>query len=107
MSEESKSKHAAAATPTGKRQLAGTASAPAGGAVVASGSTRTKSEKPGGGPLHYIPEVISEMRKVIWPTGKEMITYTLVVFAFLIVLSALVSGADFLAGLGVEKILAP
>lgn len=106
MSEEQKSKHVAAATPTGKRQLAGSAPTPGGQASAAS-AAREKSEKPGGGAARYLPEVVAETRKVIWPTGKEMVTYTMVVFAFLIVLSALVAGVDFLAGMGVEKILAP
>lgn len=51
--------------------------------------------------------MVSEVRKVVWPTAKQMVTYTLVVFAFLIVLTALVSGVDFLAGAGVEAVLTP
>ncbi len=47
------------------------------------------------------------MKKVVWPTGKEMLQYVLVTFAFLIVLTALVWGVDTLTGLGVEAILAP
>ena len=52
-------------------------------------------------------EVASEMKKVVWPTTKEMVQYTLITFAFLIVLTALVWGVDTLTGLGVEKILTP
>lgn len=47
------------------------------------------------------------MKKVVWPTTKEMVQYTLITFAFLIILTALVWGVDTLAGLGVEKILTP
>ena len=45
------------------------------------------------------------MKKVVWPTAKEMLQYTLITFAFLIVLTALVWGVDTLAGLGVEQVL--
>ena len=44
------------------------------------------------------------MRKVIWPTGKEMLNYTLIVFAFLIVLTIMVWGTDRLAAMLVEWI---
>ena len=37
----------------------------------------------------------------------EMVQYTVITFAFLIVLTALVWGVDTLSGLGVEKILTP
>ncbi len=97
-----------AARPTGKRQLAG----------VSTTSTTSyeakkiakpgpENEKPGGGPVSFVPEVVSEVRKVIWPTPRQMVTYTLVVFAFLIIVTALVSGVDFVVGLGVEKVLTP
>jgi len=52
-----------------------------------------------------MPEVVSEMRKVIWPTARQMLNYTIIVFAFLILLTGLVAGVDFLAGIGVEKVL--
>ncbi|MDO5512330.1 preprotein translocase subunit SecE [Corynebacterium sp.] len=97
-----------AARPTGKRQLtgAGTTSASSYEAKrVAKPSP--EDEKPGGGPANFIPEVVSEMRKVIWPTARQMVIYSLVVFAFLIIVTALVSGVDFLVGLGVEEVLTP
>ena len=64
-------------------------------------------EKPGGGVASFLPEVVSEVRKVIWPTARQMVIYTLVVFAFLIIVTALVSGVDFLVGAGVEEVLTP
>lgn len=91
------------AQPTGKRQMQGAE-------PVTSDAYQSKradkaaneNEKPGGGPMNYLPEVVTEMRKVIWPTAQQMVAYTLVVFAFLIIMTALVSGIDFLAGAGVE-----
>jgi preprotein translocase subunit SecE len=39
--------------------------------------------------------VVAELRKVIWPTRKQMITYTSVVLVFLAVMVALIYGMDF------------
>jgi preprotein translocase subunit SecE len=43
----------------------------------------------------FIREVVAELRKVIWPTRKELLTYTAVVVVFLAVMLAVVSGLDF------------
>jgi preprotein translocase subunit SecE len=43
----------------------------------------------------FIREVVAELRKVIWPTRKELLTYTAVVIVFLAVMLAVVSGLDF------------
>ena len=53
-------------------------------------------------PVTYLQQVVEELRKVIWPTRNQMITYTVVVFLFLIFMTALVSGVDFGAGKLVE-----
>ncbi|QPK83501.1 preprotein translocase subunit SecE [Corynebacterium qintianiae] len=97
--------------PTGKRQLRGVSSVPA----VSSDSneksrTPVKAEtatddSPSGGPGAFPGEVVSEMRKVIWPTGRQMLNYTLIVFAFLIILTALVWGVDWVARWAVEQVL--
>lgn len=97
-----------AARPAGKRQLAGVGTASSSSYEAKRvGKPEPEDEKPGGGVTSFIPEVVSEMRKVIWPTARQMVIYTLVVFAFLIVVTALVSGVDFIVGLGVEKVLTP
>ncbi|WP_293773722.1 preprotein translocase subunit SecE [uncultured Corynebacterium sp.] len=99
------------ARPTGKRQLAGTSTTSSASyedkRVVRVENAGSDTEKPGGGVAAFPGEVASEMKKVIWPTAKEMVQYTLVTFAFLIILTALVWGVDTLTGLGVEAILAP
>ncbi|MCS4535742.1 preprotein translocase subunit SecE [Corynebacterium sp. HS2168-gen11] len=94
------------ARPTGKRQLTGvsttsTASYEAKQAVPAGEPEESKANKVAA----FIPEVGVELKKVIWPTASQMLNYTLIVFAFLILLTGLVAGVDFLAGLGVEKVL--
>ena len=43
----------------------------------------------------FIRQVFSELRKVVTPTRRELISYTLVVLAFVIIMMALVTGFDF------------
>lgn len=53
-------------------------------------------------PIEYVGQVYTELRKVIWPTKMQMVTYTAVVFIFLVFMTALVTGVDFGAGKLVE-----
>lgn len=46
----------------------------------------------------FIRQIASELRKVIWPTRKELVTYTSVVIVFVLAMSALVSIIDLGAG---------
>lgn len=46
----------------------------------------------------YLREVVAELRKVIWPTRKQMVTYTGVVLAFVVFMVALVYGLDWVFG---------
>lgn len=43
----------------------------------------------------FYRQVIAELRKVIWPTRKELITYTSVVIVFVLMVIAYVSVLDF------------
>jgi len=43
----------------------------------------------------FYRQVIAELRKVIWPTRKELVTYTSVVIVFVLVTIAYVSVLDF------------
>jgi preprotein translocase subunit SecE len=54
----------------------------------------------------FIREVVSELRKVIWPTRRQQITYTIVVLVFVAVVVAVVSGLDLLFDKGVFWIFA-
>jgi len=111
VSDEQNSGVGGTSRPTGKRQLSGASTTSTSSYEAKQVPTQKKSagsdSKPGGGVVSFLPEVVGEVRKVIWPTARQMVTYTLVVLGFLIVLTALVSGVDFVAGLGVEKILTP
>jgi preprotein translocase subunit SecE len=46
----------------------------------------------------FFREVVSELRKVIWPTRKELLTYTTIVIAFVAVMTTIVGLLDL--GLG-------
>ena len=43
----------------------------------------------------FFREVVAELRKVIWPTRKELLTYTAVVVVFVAVIMTIVAGLDF------------
>src|SRR5689334_5796251 len=44
----------------------------------------------------YLREVLAELRKVIWPTKKQMVTYTAVVLVFVVFMVAYIGGLDVL-----------
>ncbi|GAB2815644.1 preprotein translocase subunit SecE [Actinocorallia aurea] len=46
------------------------------------------------GPALFIRQVIGELRKVIWPTRKELINYTIVSLVFVLVMIGIVSLLD-------------
>ena len=43
---------------------------------------------------NFLLDVQKEMKKVSWPTQKELIDYTIVVVVFTIILSAFIFGVD-------------
>ncbi|MBY6367812.1 preprotein translocase subunit SecE [Rhodococcoides corynebacterioides] len=110
---------AASARPTGKRaarrprDTGTTAGSSAGSAASTSGSTTagksvaTASRVPGRQRAEATPkqnifkrlrkflrEVVAELRKVIWPNRKQMVTYTAVVLVFVTFMVAYISGLD-------------
>lgn len=97
------------AQPTGKRQLRGASPISSEGyeAKRAPVAADDAEDKDGSSVVAFPGEVVSEMNKVIWPTGKQMLNYTLIVFGFLIVLTAIVWGVDQAAAWAVEKIFVP
>ena len=50
------------------------------------------------GPVTFTKQVVDELRKVRWPTRKELITYTIVVLVFVVMVLAYVSLLDFAFG---------
>ena len=50
---------------------------------------------------NYLKQVVAELRKVIWPNRKQMVSYTSVVLLFLAFMVALIGGVD----LGLAKLV--
>ncbi|MBO0804473.1 MAG: preprotein translocase subunit SecE [Nocardiopsaceae bacterium] len=46
-------------------------------------------------PALFVRQVVAELRKVIWPTRSELITYTVVALVFCIVMTAIVTTLDY------------
>lgn len=46
----------------------------------------------------FIRQVIAELRKVIWPTRKELLTYTWVVLVFVVIMAGLIALFDLAFG---------
>lgn len=44
--------------------------------------------------LRFIREIVAELQKVIWPTRKELLTYTTVVIVFVAIVMSFVAGLD-------------
>ncbi|MCW2943601.1 MAG: preprotein translocase subunit SecE [Actinoallomurus sp.] len=45
-------------------------------------------------PLLFYRQVVAELRKVIWPTRHELVTYTTVSLIFVVIVVAIVFGLD-------------
>jgi preprotein translocase subunit SecE len=43
----------------------------------------------------FVRQVIAELRKVVTPTRRELLSYTGVVLVFVVIMMAIVSGLDF------------
>ena len=66
------------------------------------GSAPDKAAKPGRPakadrttPALFVRQVVAELRKVIWPTRKELVTYTTVSLVFILVMVAIVTSLDY------------
>ena len=45
-------------------------------------------------PAEFVTEVRDELRKVVWPTRKELVTYTTVALVFILIMVGIVTGLD-------------
>jgi preprotein translocase subunit SecE len=103
-----------AARPTGKRATRRTRTASASPVSItkpsasrASVATRDKSREPKKMNIFkrlrkFFREVVAELRKVIWPNRKQMVTYTSVVLVFVTFMVAYISGLDVAFGKGIS-----
>lgn len=68
--------------------------------------TRDRKDSPGffSRIFRFLREVVAELRKVIWPTRKQMITYTAVVLVFVAFMVALIAGLDLALSQGVSAL---
>ena len=48
----------------------------------------------------FVRQIIAELRKVVVPTRKELIRFTITVLVFVIIMMLVVTGLDFLFGTG-------
>ena len=53
------------------------------------------------GPVLFYRQVVAELRKVVWPTQEQLVTYFFVVMVFVVFMMALISGLD----LGIGKLI--
>jgi preprotein translocase subunit SecE len=84
----------------------GTKAAPTkNGAGTATKTAKKGAEGPSRNPIayvwNYLQQVVAELRKVIWPNRKQMVTYTTVVLLFLAFMVALIGVVD----LGLTKLV--
>jgi preprotein translocase subunit SecE len=107
--------------PTGKRSRRGAVGEDAGEAVDLATGTKAAPTKDGGGTAKktakkaadgpsrnpftfvwtFLQQVVAELRKVIWPNRKQMVSYTSVVLVFLAFMVALIGLVD----LGLAKLV--
>jgi preprotein translocase subunit SecE len=55
-------------------------------------------------PVTFYRQVVAELRKVVWPTQQQLVTYLIVVLAFVLVMIAYVSVLDLAFGKAVFAI---
>ena len=68
-----------------------------GGNAVRSRDRRTERT----GPVLFYRQVLAELRKVVWPTQQQLVTYFFVVMVFVVFMMALIAGLD----LGLGKLI--
>jgi preprotein translocase subunit SecE len=51
--------------------------------------------------MRFLREVVAELRKVIWPNRKDLISYTVVVLVFVSFMVALVAVLDYVFAKGI------
>jgi len=62
---------------------------------VRRGSTPAEGKKKRAGARQFLKEVRQELKKVDWPSRRELVSYTIVVLVTVVVMMSLVFGLDF------------
>lgn len=59
---------------------------------------KTASRNPGKRLGRFLKEVVEQLRKVVYPTRRQLITYSVVVLVFVGIMMAYIGGLDLLFG---------
>ena len=70
--------------------------------VAAARKDRAEKRSPFGRLLLFIRQVVAELKKVVTPTRRELVSYTLVVLVFVVIMMAIVGGLDWVFALAVN-----
>lgn len=57
-------------------------------------TVRNSSDNERTGPVTFVRQVVAELRKVVWPTRQQLVTYFIVVMVFVVVFMSIVSLLD-------------
>jgi preprotein translocase subunit SecE len=61
-------------------------------------SSHDRSRGPRTSPVTFYRQVMAELRKVVWPTRRQLVTYFWVVLVFVLVMIGIVSALDYVFG---------
>jgi preprotein translocase subunit SecE len=61
-------------------------------------ATPAQNRGPRTSPATFYRQVVAELRKVVWPTRRQLVTYFWVVLVFVAVMIAIVSALDYVFG---------
>ena len=64
------------------------------GSTVSESSTSSGKGRDRTSPVTFYRQVVAELRKVVWPTQQQLVTYLIVVLVFVIAMIAYVSLLD-------------
>jgi preprotein translocase subunit SecE len=62
--------------------------------VSQSPSVRSRQGRERTSPATFYRQVMAELRKVVWPSQQQLVTYFLVVMVFVLVMIGIVAGLD-------------
>jgi preprotein translocase subunit SecE len=64
----------------------------------------TPPDKQRSSPGDFVREVRAELRRVVWPSREDLVNYSIVVLVFIVILTTVIAGLDYLAGEGVLRL---
>ncbi len=64
-----------------------------------------QKKKSGNRIVRFFKEVKSEMKKVVWPSRKQVVKNTLVVIAAVVIIGIIIFALDTVFGFGLDKLI--